>query len=129
MSQENVDLARSAWTAEGAFVALFDESIVMDNRQYPLPDLPEVVFGRDDVIEAGRHYWGTWDEYAIDPIEFIDAGQSVVITVREHGRGKTSGVPVERQQTQVWTFRNGRIVRWELFGERADALEAAGLSE
>ena len=127
MSQENVDLARSAWTAE-AFVALFDESIVMDGRQYPLPDLPEVVFGRDDVIAAVRHYWGTWDEYAIDPMEFIDAGQSVVITVRERGQGKTSGVPVERQQTQVWTFRNGRIVRWELFGERADALEAAGLS-
>ncbi len=81
------------------------------------------------MIEAVRHYWGTWDEYAIDPIEFIDVGQSVVITVRERGRGKTSGVPVERQQTQVWTFRNGRIVRWELFGERADALEAAGLPE
>ena len=128
MSRENIDLARSAWTAE-AFVALFDESIVMDNRQYPLPDLPEVVFGRDDVIEAVRHYWGTWDEYAIDPLEFIDVGQSVVITVRERGRGKTSGVPVERQQTQVWTFRNGRIVRWELFGDRASALQAAGLSE
>ena len=128
MSQENVDLARRSWTAD-AFTELFDEHIVMDSRENPVPDLPEVQVGRDEAINAFRHYWGTWDEYAIDPVEFIDAGQSVVVVVHEHGRGKGSGVPVERQHFQLWTFRRGRIVRWEAFADKSAALEAAGLSE
>jgi len=72
-----------------------------------------------EAIDAFRHYWGTWDEYAIDPVESIDAGPSVVVVVHEHGRGKGSGVPVERQHFQLWTFRRGRIVRWEAFADKA----------
>jgi ketosteroid isomerase-like protein len=128
MSEENVDLARRAWTAE-AFTGLFDEYIVMDGRENPLPDVPEVVVGRDAVIDAFRHYWGTWSEYAIDPVEFIDAGQSVVVVVHEHGLGKGSGVPVQRNHFQLWTFRRGRLIRWEAFGSKSAALEAAGLRE
>ena len=128
MSQENVDLARRSWTAD-AFTELFDEHIVMDSRENPVPDLPEVQIGRDEAINAFRHYWGTWDEYAIDPVEFIDAGQSVVVVIHEHGRGKGSGVPVERHHFQLWTFRRGRIVRWEAFANKSAALEAAGLRE
>jgi ketosteroid isomerase-like protein len=62
-------------------------------------------------------------------VEFIDAGPSVVVVVHEHGRGKGSGIPVERQHFQLWTFRRGRIVRWEAFADKAQALEAAGLRE
>jgi hypothetical protein len=29
----------------------------------------------------------------------------------------------------VWTFRGDRAVRWQGYTERAEALEAAGLSE
>jgi ketosteroid isomerase-like protein len=128
MSQENVDLARRSWTAD-AFTELFDEHVVMDSREHPVPDLPDVLVGREKAINAFRHYWGTWDEYAIDPVEFIDAGQSVVVVVHEHGRGRGSGIPVERHHFQMWTFRRGRIVRWEAFADKAAALQAAGLSE
>ena len=30
---------------------------------------------------------------------------------------------------QVWTFRDGLIARMEMYFDRAEALEAAGLSE
>jgi hypothetical protein len=85
MSRENVDLVRRSWTAD-AFTALFDEHIVVDSREFPLPDVPDFYIGRDEAINAFRHYWGTWDEYAIDLVELIDAGQSVVVVVNEHGR-------------------------------------------
>ena len=62
MSQENVDLARRSWTAD-AFTELFDEHIVLDSRENPVPDLPAVSVGRDEAINTFRHYWGTWDEY------------------------------------------------------------------
>ena len=85
--------------------------------------------GRDAVIQASRRYWGTWKDHRMDIEEVLDAGQSVVVIFREQARGKTSGVPVAQQHTQLWTFRAGRIIRWESFRARAEALEAAGLSE
>jgi ketosteroid isomerase-like protein len=50
------------------------------------------------------------------------------VTVR--GRGRASGIEVEaRSGAAVWTMREGKIVRVVWFPTRAEALEAAGLSE
>ncbi len=129
MSQDNVDLVRRGVQSVDAFWALLAEDVVWEIGPTPLPDAPAVCVGRDAVIEASRHYWGTWDEYRLDAEELIDAGASVVVVVRERGRGKGSGIPFERRWAQVWTFRDGRIVRWENFADRAAALKAAGLAE
>ena len=40
-----------------------------------------------------------------------------------------SGAEVEANVSQVFTFRNGKLVRAKLFQNRQDALEAAGLEE
>ncbi len=45
------------------------------------------------------------------------------------GRGRGSGVEVDARFYDVYTLRNGKIVRVDEFAEREDALEAAGLSE
>ena len=44
-------------------------------------------------------------------------------------RGRTSGAEVELNYWVVITFREGRIVRDQWFADRAEAREAAGLSE
>jgi ketosteroid isomerase-like protein len=130
MSQENVDSVRRGIESVDAFWAMLDEYVVWDLRGWPgTPGMDSVVVGRDAVIEASRRYWGAWKDYRLEIEEVLDAGQSVVVTFREQGRGKSSGVPVAREHTQLWTFREGRIVRWESFRTRAQALEAAGLSE
>jgi limonene-1,2-epoxide hydrolase len=36
---------------------------------------------------------------------------------------------VKVRATYVYTVRDGRCVRWRIYQEHADALEAAGLSE
>jgi ketosteroid isomerase-like protein len=48
--------------------------------------------------------------------------------VRQRGIGSTSGVPTEMRYFTLWTFRGRRVIRIESFRERAEALEAAGLS-
>ena len=46
------------------------------------------------------------------------------------GRGKRSGVEIDEEMYhQVATFRDGRMVRIEYFGEWSEALAAAGLAE
>jgi len=129
MSQENVELVRRGVQNVEAFWAMLDEYVVFDMRATPLVDVPEVVVGRDAVIESSRHWWGTWDEYRLDAEEAIDAGASIVLVLHEHGRGKGSGVPFQRDFAQVWTFHRGKVIRWELFPDKAEALEAVGLRE
>ena len=129
MSQENVELVRRGIQSVETFWALLDDYVVWDLRDFPVLDLDGVYAGRDAVVEASRHYWGTWDDYRLDAEELIDAGSSVVVVVHERGRGKGSGAPFEQRFAQVWTFGRGRIIRWELFANKAAALEAAGLDE
>jgi ketosteroid isomerase-like protein len=127
MSQENMELVRRGMESARAFWGLFDESIVF-NMQL-VPDADDVYVGREAAIDASRQYWGTFDSYRLDAVELIDAGSSVVVVVRETGRGRGSGAPFERRWAQVWTFRSGRVVRWEALPNRAAALEAVGLRE
>jgi len=127
MSQQNVDLVRRGIEDVNAFWAMLDEYVLWDLRAWPIPDLDSVYVGRDAVIKASRHYWGTWDDYRVEAEEILDAGPSVVVILHEHGRGKGSGVPFDKSHPQLWTFRGGRIIRWDSFQSRAEALEAAGL--
>lgn len=46
-----------------------------------------------------------------------------------HWRGADSGIDMHRPVTWVLTIREGRVLRMEMFADRAEALEAAGVSE
>jgi ketosteroid isomerase-like protein len=130
MSEENVERVRQGIESVDVFWAMLDEHVVWDLRGWPRgPDLDTVYVGRDAVIEASRRYWGTWADYRVEAEELLDAGPSVVVVLHERGRGKGSGAPFDLRHPQVWTFRGDRIIRWESFQTRAEALEAAGLSE
>ena len=129
MSQENVELVRRGIQSVEGFWALLDEYVVWDLRDLPMLDLDSVYVGRDAVVEASRHYWGTWQDYHLEAEELMDAGSSVVVAVRERGRGKGSGAPFDQRFAQVMTLSRGRIVRWEVFPDTATALKAVGLSE
>ena len=61
----------------------------------------------------------------------IDAGDQVIFWVEAHGlRGRSSGIEVQ-MPPYAWlmTLRDRKIVRATLYTEKAEALEAAGLSE
>ena len=129
MSEQNLSLVRRGVQSADAFWALLDEYVVWDLRDRPVVDLDTVYVGRDAVVKASRHYWGTWRDYRLDAEELIGAGSSVVVLVRERGYGRGSGAPFDQRWAQVWTFCRGRIIRWDVFPDAARALDAVGLSE
>jgi ketosteroid isomerase-like protein len=90
---------------------------------------PRKVYGPDAVRELLRTWAGTFDDWGYEAEEVIDAGDSVFACLRQWGRGKGSGVPVEYRFFGVWTFRDGKVIRYKGFNDRAEALEAAELSE
>jgi ketosteroid isomerase-like protein len=133
MSEENVEIVRSVYRRgdPSRFFDLLDEEIEVDASGVGfLPDHPDLIHGRDAVIDYFRHYWGTWDDYLLEPTEIIDSGDDrVVVVFYERGRGRGSGVPFERRGATVYTLRAHKMIRFRVFATREEALEAAGLSE
>jgi ketosteroid isomerase-like protein len=83
--------------------------------------------------EAVRAYMQDWldmfDDLRVEPVELIDAGEDRVIAVtRISGSAKLSGVETELTYAAVYTIRDGKIARGREYWTKAQALEAAGLS-
>jgi ketosteroid isomerase-like protein len=84
--------------------------------------------------QGTRDYFATlgevFDDMRVEIEEITEAGEDrLVVMVRVTGRGKGSGVNVDQRNGQVWTFVRGKVARVDSFMSRAEALEAAGLSE
>jgi ketosteroid isomerase-like protein len=59
----------------------------------------------------------------------IGRGDRVFLAARFHARGRASGVEVDTRLYEVYTLRDGKVLRIDEYEHRADAVEAAGLSE
>jgi ketosteroid isomerase-like protein len=60
-----------------------------------------------------------WDDFRADPSEFIDAGAHVVVLGRYTGRAKATGRSLDVPFAHVWTFRDGKAVRFRQFLDTA----------
>ena len=132
MSQENVEIVRSmfdAWNRGDyeAAGAAFDREAEVEMRLGA--DLDGTYRGFDEIAKMMREFWGTFGEFRSEPTDFATSGDEVVVTVNHRGRGRTSGAEVQMTNWQVFTVREGRIVRYRMYAEQAEALEAAGLQE
>ena len=94
-----------------------------------IPDAGATVFrGPAGVREFFRRWIGPFDEWGYDVGEVIDAGDSVLVRIHQWGRGRGSGATVESRFWQVLTLCDGKVVRVTHHSDRAQALEAVGLS-
>ena len=72
--------------------------------------------------------WNTaWDDLRFEPLELVDAGDRMVVTVKMSARGAGSAVATTMTYFEVYTLRDGRIARHDNFVEEAAAMRAAGL--
>ena len=70
-----------------------------------------------------RDLLATFDEFLIDPLEFHEAGDQVVVIQRNVGRMR--GMEVDEMSSVLFTLRDRRIARIDVFASRDGALEAA----
>jgi ketosteroid isomerase-like protein len=135
MSRENVEAVRRIYEqmAQGNFWAareIFDPEIAWEWSSN-LSGLTGVgtYHGIEGVEAATRDFFQIWDWFWQEGEEFIQAGDEVVVLTRMHGRLKGSEAEVKSRNADVWTFREGRAVRFRSYDSRAEALEAVGLPE
>ncbi|MEA2140153.1 MAG: uncharacterized protein QOC91_252 [Solirubrobacteraceae bacterium] len=135
MSQENLEIVRAAWEAwergdMEAIFALYDPAIVWDQTHYGAGELSGVYHGHDGIKQFFRAWLAPFESYYAHAQEFVDAGEAVLVQIRQGGRGKQSGADVQMPPyLQVYRLRDGLAVRIEVYSERAAALKAVGLEE
>ncbi len=131
MSQENVEAVRRQHKHFNRTGEVLPEVYDPEAEWMAAREDPDAETHRG--LEAIRRYFAQWTGM-FEGIDFraeqlIDAGDKVFAWVRFSGTGATSGAPVEMEQAQIWTFRDGKVVRVEEYFDRREALEAAGLQE
>jgi ketosteroid isomerase-like protein len=128
MSQDNVGLVKRGvdyFMATGEVPwEMFDEEVEVHDHDTP----DQGAYRGHEGYGRWLDDWGAaWAEWSIEPEEFIDAGDSVVVFFRMKTKGRGSGVEVERQDALVYKLRNGTIVRGDYYNNREQALKAVGL--
>jgi hypothetical protein len=86
--------------------------------------------GIEGFLAVWRDWLTAWDSWVITPAEFVDVDEyRVLVLLDVQGRSKTHQVDMPLPSANLLTLRDGKVARLELFTTRAEALEAAGLSE
>jgi ketosteroid isomerase-like protein len=85
--------------------------------------------GHDGVRESFERWLENFDEWGFEVERISDHGDRVLVVAVEHGRGSVSEAEVSARNYMVFTFRAGKILRYQEFYDEAQALEAVGLSE
>ena len=131
MSQENVAIIRLAYLnfqATGRFEAeVATPDFVWDMSHYAGWTEQQVYEGAEGAQSFFAEWTTAWDDWTIEVEELHDAGTRVVAVLRQRGRSKVSGIPLDQPLAQVWTLRDGMLARANMYSDRREALEAAGL--
>jgi ketosteroid isomerase-like protein len=93
------------------------------------PDVIGHHYGHAGYRQVWREVLEAFEDWTLEPEELTDLGDRLIGVTRMSGHGTVSGVPVSQRVFSVYTFRRGLVVKQEDFGDRGEALEAAGLSE
>jgi ketosteroid isomerase-like protein len=145
MARENVDVVREALRLWGldqerglapVDIARFEELFEGDTTRAAEFFDPEIEIhppggaiggtverGYQGVVRNWRDLLATFDEFLIDPLEFQEAGDQVIVIQRNVGRMR--GMEVDEMSSVLFTLRDRRIARIDVFASRDGALEAA----
>jgi ketosteroid isomerase-like protein len=131
MSQENVEVVKrafEAWARRDVEAALG----YMD----PAVELQSAIIGaaegntyrghdgfRDWMAESDT----TFEQFRVEPEQFRDVGDDVLMLAHLYARGRGSGVEVDSPLAWICTLRDGKIVRQHGYLNPDEALEAVGL--
>jgi ketosteroid isomerase-like protein len=145
MSQENVELVRLLQPGPDVdLAAMFrDDDAAGDLAEklagffhpdcecvlhYPSTE-PVIYRGLEGVRTVWRDWLAPWATYRTIIEDLIDAGDRVVVFVRDYGRREPGAHEVEMIAAAVWTVRERKIARTDFYTSRAEALRAVGPAE
>jgi ketosteroid isomerase-like protein len=131
MSVENVEIVRRGYEKfrlTGLFVAeLSTPKFVWDMSNFRGWPEQQVYEGSEGAQAFLDDWTDAWDDWELEVDALHDGGEKVVALLHQRGRSKATGMPVEMSLAQVWTLRDGKQTRMDMYSDQSEALEAAGL--
>jgi ketosteroid isomerase-like protein len=113
-----------AWESPGLLAADFEL------RQDPVLDAGRTFHGPGGPGELLQMLEASFRDVVVEAERFVEGGGGdIVAMVRVRGHGRASGIAIDREQAHLWSFDGPTAVRMMVFGDRGEALQAAGLSE
>ena len=130
MSQENVEIVLRGVAAMNrgdseAFSAQCDARFEM--RLVGAVGEPVSYVGAEGVSQFFRDMGESWADWGLEVEQARDLGEQVLVTGRQRGRGRVSGVEVDSPRACVVAVRDGVVTGLRYFTEPAEALRAVGL--
>ena len=133
MPEESVETAKRAYEA-------FAQRGVDGILEYLDPEIewhpwsrfarePNVIRGHDGVRRLFSVYEENFEDLRAEPLEFIAAGDRIVVPFRLGGREKGTGRTMEIELVHVWTTDGNRASRVQVYESKDDALRAVGLND
>jgi ketosteroid isomerase-like protein len=134
MSQQNVEVVRRGYAhrqARGDFLAeVLAPDYVWDMSHFSGWPEQQTYEGIEEARRFIREWMAAFDGWEIELVALHDAGgDKVVGVVRQRGRSKRTGLPVDMLYAQVFTIRGGKQTRMEMYADPDEALKAVGLAE
>jgi ketosteroid isomerase-like protein len=128
MSEENVSELRRGLehfiaTGEPEWDLLAPD---VEVRDHDIPDAGEYR-GHSGYARWLADWAAAWGEFTLDPEEYIDAGDRVIVVLRMRATGAGSGVTVERTDAMVCEMRDLKVTRLDYYNNRERALRSAGV--
>ena len=80
--------------------------------------------GHEEIREQWESQREAWAVAELRPEDPVVVGERVVVTVQISAQGRASGVKLEGQGANVFTFKDGKIAHFKLFQTKAEALAA-----
>jgi ketosteroid isomerase-like protein len=131
MPSENVEIVRRGYETfrvTGRFVAeLAAPNFVWDMSNFRGWPEQQVYEGPEEAQAFIEDWASAWDDWELEVDALHDAGEKVVALLRQRGRSKATGMPVDMSLAQVWTLSGGKQTRMDMYSDQTEALEAVGL--
>ncbi len=130
--QDNLELVRRCYQAivRQDFNAL--RGAMDPNLEWIEPEVPGLWFqgthrGPEAVFkEVFEPTGGKIADFRVETNQFLPVGEHVVVLGRFRGRGKAAGKELNANTVHVWTFRGGKVVRFQAYHDVANWLQALG---
>jgi ketosteroid isomerase-like protein len=128
MSQADVQTLRDAYAAVSR--GDWDAATRVADPEFELQTADQVVNpgvyrGPTEVRRFFEDLFGPFEEVIVEAEEFFERGDRIAVFIFTRLRPRGSSAMMENRIGHLWTMRDGRAIRLEVFRKREDALEAA----
>jgi ketosteroid isomerase-like protein len=129
-AEENVQTAKEGYAAFGRGDVPAILELLTDDIEWIEPGPADVLpaagtyRGKEEVAGFFATLGETTEFHKFEPHEFIAQGDHLVVLIHFESTVKRTGRKVTGHEAQVWTFKGGKLARFEAFSDTAAGVAA-----